>query len=155
MHQCAIQWQGGDTEIVSVTLVGVAAADTSRWEVEGTSRKNLERQISVSLRLGTEADPSSRLRELILMDQDFNDDDECKLGYNSATADELELTLFVWLVSQPASSTFLSHQISISHQPAVLFSNNKSAPGTSHNQPNRAIWHIKKFAQIFWSHRTA
>jgi hypothetical protein len=35
----------------------------------------------------------------------------------------------------PANSTFLSQQISTSNQPAVLFSQNKSAPAISH-QPN-------------------
>jgi hypothetical protein len=35
----------------------------------------------------------------------------------------------------PASSTFLSEQTSTSNQPAVLFSQNKSAPAISH-QPN-------------------
>jgi hypothetical protein len=40
----------------------------------------------------------------------------------------------------PANSTFLSEQIS--HQPTVLFSQNKSAPAISH-QPN------EKAAQIY------
>ena len=40
-----------------------------------------------------------------------------------------------------ASSAFLSNQISISHQPTLLFSNNKSAPATSHIQPNKVSVH--------------
>ena len=52
------------------------------------------------------------------------------------------MTPFGWLVSQPASSAFLSYQISISHQstshqPAVLFSHIKSAPATNYSQLNR------------------
>jgi hypothetical protein len=35
----------------------------------------------------------------------------------------------------PTSSTFLSQQLATSNQPAVLFSQNKSAPAISH-QPN-------------------
>ena len=38
--------------------------------------------------------------------------------------------LFSWFVSQPTSNDFLSHQISISSQPVIFFSNNKSAPAT-------------------------
>ena len=45
--------------------------------------------------------------------------------------------LFSWFVSQPTSNDFLSHQISISSQPAVFFTNNKSAPATRHSQPYR------------------
>jgi len=33
---------------------------------------------------------------------------------------------------QSVNSVFLSHQISINHQPAVLSSHNKSAPATTH-----------------------
>ena len=36
-----------------------------------------------------------------------------------------------------ADSVFLSHQISTSYLPSVFFSHNKSAPATSHSQPNR------------------
>jgi len=41
------------------------------------------------------------------------------------------------IISQSGSNVFLSHQISISHQPAVFFSHNKSTPATSHSQTNR------------------
>ena len=46
-------------------------------------------------------------------------------------------TLFVWLVSQPANSVFLSYQISISYQPPVsqqyfsLITNQHQLPTTA------------------------
>jgi len=51
-----------------------------------------------------------------------------------------QCTLFGWLVSQLASSAFLSYQIRISHQPIILFSHNKLGQATSHRQPNRVLY---------------
>jgi len=41
--------------------------------------------------------------------------------------------MFAWLVSQPASNAFLvsNQHLPVCHQPAVLFSHNKSAPATT------------------------
>ena len=59
-----------------------------------------------------------------------------------------ECTTWLWYLSKlpidsvhlhPDNSIFLSHQTSTS-QPAVLFSHNKSAPATSHSQPNTAYF---------------
>jgi hypothetical protein len=44
-------------------------------------------------------------------------------------------TLFVWLISHQPAVLFSQNKPAISNQPAVLFSQNKSAPAISH-QPN-------------------
>jgi len=49
---------------------------------------------------------------------------------------------------------FLTHQISISHQPAVFYSHSKSAPIISHSQPNRMRYLIGWLVGIWDSDRT-
>jgi hypothetical protein len=44
-------------------------------------------------------------------------------------------TLFVWLISHQPTILFSQNKPATSNQPAVFFSQNKSAPGISH-QPN-------------------
>ena len=45
----------------------------------------------------------------------------------------IKTIMFAWLVSQPASNAFLvsNQHLPVCHQPAVLFSHNKSAPATT------------------------
>ena len=58
--------------------------------------------------------------------------------------------------ASPASSVFLSLKIIISHQPALFFSYNKSAPSTSPSQTNRAInVYIGEYETVNWDIRTA
>jgi hypothetical protein len=45
------------------------------------------------------------------------------------------LAMFVWLISHQPAVLFSQNKPAISNQPAVLFSHNKSAPAISH-QPN-------------------
>jgi hypothetical protein len=44
-------------------------------------------------------------------------------------------SLFVWLISHQPTVLFSQNKPAISNQPAILFSQNKSAPAISH-QPN-------------------
>jgi hypothetical protein len=46
-----------------------------------------------------------------------------------------ESALFVWLISHQPAVLFSQNKSATSNQPAVLFSQNKSAPAISH-QPN-------------------
>jgi hypothetical protein len=48
---------------------------------------------------------------------------------------KLSLALFAWLISHQPTVLFSQNKPATSNQPAVLFSQNNSAPATS-NQPN-------------------
>jgi hypothetical protein len=49
--------------------------------------------------------------------------------------------LFVWLISHQPAVLFSQNKPATSYQPAVLFSQNKSAPAISH-QPNEQVEHF-------------
>jgi hypothetical protein len=53
----------------------------------------------------------------------------------SVLFDACRLALFVWLISHQPTVLFSQNKPATSNQPAVLFSHNKSAPAISH-QPN-------------------
>jgi hypothetical protein len=50
------------------------------------------------------------------------------------------ITLFVWLISHQSAVLFSQNKPATGNQPAVLFSQNKPAPATSH-QPNEQAGH--------------
>jgi hypothetical protein len=50
----------------------------------------------------------------------------------------LRNSLFVWLISHQPAVLFSQNKPATSNQPAVLFFQNKSAPATSH-QPNEQV----------------
>jgi hypothetical protein len=53
------------------------------------------------------------------------------------TPTNLNIALFAWLISHQPTVLFSQNKPATSNQPAVLFFQNKSSPATS-NQPNRA-----------------
>jgi hypothetical protein len=52
--------------------------------------------------------------------------------------------LFVWLISHQPAVLFSQNKLAITNQPAVLFSQNKPAPAISH-QPNEQAANSSKF----------
>jgi hypothetical protein len=63
------------------------------------------------------------------------------------TADYSKIThsiaLFVWLISHQPAVLFSQNKPATRNQPAVLFSQNKSAPAISH-QPNEQAVHLAR-----------
>jgi hypothetical protein len=60
----------------------------------------------------------------------------------------LPCALFAWLISHQPTVLFSQNKPATSNQLAVLFSHNKSAPATS-NQPNeQAAWHLPASAKL-------
>jgi hypothetical protein len=52
------------------------------------------------------------------------------------------IALFVWLISHQPTVLFSQNKPAITNQPAVFFSQNKSAPAISH-QPNEQAEHLQ------------
>jgi hypothetical protein len=58
--------------------------------------------------------------------------------------------LFVWLISHQSAVLFSQNKPAISNQPAVLFSHNKPAPAISH-QPNEQALEEEGLLQLMLS----
>jgi hypothetical protein len=58
--------------------------------------------------------------------------------------------LFVWLISHQAAVLFSQNKPATNNQPAVLFSQNKSAPTISH-QPNEYVGAVLRHKKVILS----
>jgi hypothetical protein len=77
-----------------------------------------------------------------IMEQVWADQPVCILGIAT-----LIPRLSAWLISHQPIVLFSQNKPAINNQPAKLFSQNKSAPDISH-QPNEQAAHIQRFAHM-------
>jgi hypothetical protein len=54
---------------------------------------------------------------------------------------QTSISLFAWLISHQPAVLFSQNKPATSNQPAVLFSQNKSTPAISHQPTEQAAWH--------------
>jgi hypothetical protein len=62
----------------------------------------------------------------------------------SQKKDPEEIALFAWLISHQPAVLFSQNKLATSNQPTVLFSQNKSAPAVS-QQPNEQAEYLQAF----------
>jgi hypothetical protein len=64
--------------------------------------------------------------------------------------------LFAWLISHQPAVLLSQNKPAISNQPAVLFSQNKPTPAISHHPNEQAVSRSKMISLLIWiiSHRT-
>jgi hypothetical protein len=66
----------------------------------------------------------------------------------SSMCDGERFALFVWLISQQPAVLFSQNKSAITNQPTVLFSQNKPAPAISHQQNEQADCLISPTSEI-------